>query len=101
MAELIISEDFREALKSRIASPEGQKALNDLAHLIAETAFEAMPPDLQASLATEEGMAAFREAWPDIVDAFLFRRGGKSAASARSQNGAKKAAKRRQKPAER
>lgn len=84
MAELVISEASRDVLRARLASPEGQQALNDLARLIAVTAFEAMPPDLRESLATEEGMAAFREAWPDIVDAFLFRRSSKPAGQVRS-----------------
>ena len=99
MAELRISQASQDALKARLATPEGKAALNDLARLIAETAFEAMPPDLQESLATEEGMAAFREAWPDIVDAFLFRRGSKPATASGKRKGANESAKRRRIPA--
>ncbi len=99
MAELRISQASQEALKARLATPEGKAALNDLARLIAETAFEAMPPDFQESLATEEGMAAFREAWPDFVDAFLFRRGSKPATARGKRKGANESTKRRRIPA--
>ncbi len=98
MAELVISEASREVLRARLASPEGQQALNDLARLIAVTAFEAMPPDLRESLATEEGMAAFRETWPDIVNAFFAGCGTKSAASAGKRKGARRTARRRRTP---
>lgn len=48
--------------------------VNRLARLIAQSAAKHMPADLLRSLDTQEGKAAFREAWPEIVDAFLFRR---------------------------
>lgn len=99
MAELRISQASQDALKARLATPQGKAALNDLARLIAETAFEAMPPDLQESLATEEGMAAFRKAWPDIVDAFLFRRGSTRAATHGKRKGARRTVKRQRIPA--
>lgn len=99
MAELHISQSSRDALKARLALPEGQQALDDLAHMIAETAFEAMPPDLRETLAIDEGMAAFQEAWPDIVEAFLFRRTSKLARPAGVRKRAKKTAKRRRIPA--
>ena len=99
MAELRISQASQDALKARLATPEGKEALKKLARLIAESALEAMSPDLLASLETKEGMAAFREAWPDIVDAFLFRRGSKPAATAVNRKGAKRTLKRRQLPA--
>lgn len=51
----------------------GSTALDELARPIAQTALDAMPPDLMATLETEQGMAACGKAWPDIVNAFLFR----------------------------
>ncbi|MGH8244747.1 MAG: hypothetical protein ACRETY_15515 [Steroidobacteraceae bacterium] len=94
-AELRIRHASLDGHKARLATPDGKETLNDLARLIAETAFEAMPPDLQESLAIEEGMAAFREAWPDIVDAFLFRRTNNPSGPAGVRKGAKRTAKRR------
>jgi hypothetical protein len=73
MADLRISEASQEALRARLASPEGQEALLKLARLIADTAIDAMPPDLLETLDTPEGMQAFLEAWPDLVSAFLYR----------------------------
>ena len=99
MADIRITQASQDALKARVATPEGKKALNDLARLIAETVFEAMPPDLQESLATEKGMAAFRDVWPDIVNAFFLGRGTKPAATASKRKGARRAAKRRRIPA--
>ena len=87
MAELRISQASQDALKARLVTPEGKEALKKLARLIAESALEAMPPDLLASLETKEGMAAFRDAWPDFVDAFLFRRGSKPAATRGKRKG--------------
>ena len=77
MADIQMSTESLEALKARLATPEGQEALRKLARLIAETAVDAIPSDLRQSLVTEEGMGAFRAAWPDIVSAFLFRGVGK------------------------
>lgn len=73
MAELRLDEASRKALEERLKSPEGQETLNRLARLIAQSAAKHMPADLLRSLDTPEGEAAFREAWPEIVDAFLFR----------------------------
>jgi hypothetical protein len=56
-----------------LRNTRGSAALDELARLIAQTALDAMPPDPLATLETEEGMAAFRKAWPHIVEAFLFR----------------------------
>jgi len=55
MAQFRISPEFRAALKARLESPEGQQALDELARLIAETAFEATPSDLRETLGTEGG----------------------------------------------
>jgi len=73
MADIRISPASLDALKARLATPEGRVALLKLANLIAQTAVEAIPSDLKDSLRTKEGMAAFRTAWPDLVEAFLFR----------------------------
>ncbi len=72
MAELRLSQASRDALQAHCATPEGSTSLDELARLIAQTVVKAMPPDLLATLETEEGTAAFRKAWPHIVDAFLF-----------------------------
>jgi hypothetical protein len=73
MAELRLDEASRKALEERLKSAEGQEMVNRLARLIAQSAAEHMPADLLRSLDTREGEAAFRAAWPEIVDAFLFR----------------------------
>lgn len=73
MTDLQLDEASLAALKARLATPEGRQALLLLANLIAASAVEAMPVDVQESLKTEDGLAAFQEAWPDIVEAFLFR----------------------------
>ena len=73
MADIRTSPASLDALKARLATPEGRAALLKLANLIAQSAVEAVPPDLRGLLRTHEGMAAFRAAWPDIVKAFLFR----------------------------
>jgi hypothetical protein len=74
MAELRLDEASRKALEDRLKSPEGQGLLNRLARLIAQSAAKHMSGDLLRSLNTQEGEAAFREAWPEIVDALPFRR---------------------------
>lgn len=74
MAELRLTDASRKALEGRLKSPEGQEILNRLARLIANSAAKHKSADLLRSLDTKEGEAAFREAWPDIVDAFLYRR---------------------------
>jgi hypothetical protein len=76
MAELRLDEASRKALEERLQSPEGQEILNRLARLIAQSAAKHMPADLLRSLDSKEGQAAFREAWPEMVDAFLFRQPG-------------------------
>lgn len=73
MAELRLDEASRKALEERLRSPEGQEILDCLAGLIARSAAERMPADLLRSLDAKEGKAAFRAAWPGMVDAFLFR----------------------------
>src|SRR4051812_28410008 len=73
MAELRLDEDSRKALEERLKSPEGQKLLNRLARLIAQSAAKHMPADLLRSLDTQEGEAAFRDAWPRSWTHFLFR----------------------------
>ncbi|MGE0465317.1 MAG: hypothetical protein AB7P44_02585 [Steroidobacteraceae bacterium] len=99
MAEFRISPAFRAALKARLESPKGQQALDELARLIAETAFQAMPSDLRETLATEAGMAAFREAWPDIVEAFFRGGGTMQTAVAGKRKEARRTAMRRRTPA--
>jgi hypothetical protein len=73
MADIRISKASTDALKARLATPEGKAALLKLANLIAQTAVDAIPSDLRDLLKTKEGMEAFRAAWPDIVEAFLLR----------------------------
>jgi len=64
MAELRLSQASREALQAHCATPEGRAAVDELARLIAQTALDAMPPDLLATRETDERMAAFRKAGP-------------------------------------
>lgn len=99
MAELRNSQASRDALKARLATPEGKAALDELARLIAESALKAMPPELLESLETKQGMAAFRAVWPDVVDAFLFRRLSKPAVLAGTRKRDNRPAKRRRIPA--
>lgn len=75
MADLRIVEASQAALKARLASPEGRAALNELARIIAGAFARSLPEGIDLGLDTPEGREAFRAAWPDIVDAFLFRRG--------------------------
>ncbi len=89
MADLVIDEASRAALDARLASPEGRVALDDLARTIAESFARSLPTDVDLALDTPDGQADFREAWPAIVDAFLFRRGPKPKAR-RSRAGRKK-----------
>jgi hypothetical protein len=74
MADLILDEASRRALEERLKSPEGRQAMARLTQLIVESVVEHLPLELLRSLDTKEGKAAFRAAWPEIVDAFLFRR---------------------------
>jgi hypothetical protein len=78
MADLIIDETSKAALAARLASPEGQAAIRELAGIIAESFARSLPPDVDLALDTPEGLAALKEVWPQIVDAFLFRRGPES-----------------------
>lgn len=87
MAELRLADASRKAIEERLRSPEGRDAMSRLTRIIVESVVEHMPPDLLRSLDTPEGQAAFREAWPDIVDAFLFRR----PPSRKASNSARKA----------
>jgi hypothetical protein len=75
MADLRIDEASQAALKARLASPDGRAALNGLARIIAGAFARSLPEGTDLGLDTPEGREAFRAAWPDIVDAFLFRRG--------------------------
>jgi hypothetical protein len=79
MADLRIDEASEAALKARLASPEGKAAVDELARIIAEAFAQSVPEGIDLGLDTPEGKAAFRAAWPDIVDAFLHRRGAQSA----------------------
>jgi uncharacterized protein with gpF-like domain len=75
MADLRIDEASQAALKARLASPEGKAALSELARIIAGAFARSLPEGTDLGLDTPEGSEAFSAAWPDIVDAFLFRRG--------------------------
>ena len=90
MAELRWDEGSRKALEERLRSPEGREIVSRLGRLIVESALEHMPPELLRTLGTKEGEAAFREAWPDIVDAFLFRRPRPDEASRKAESGLRK-----------
>jgi hypothetical protein len=101
MAELRLTDASHKALEERLKSPEGRDAMSRLTRIIVESVVEHFPPDLLRSLDTPEGQAAFREAWPDIVDAFLFRRApsrkgpksGKAAAKPKRASGQPRGAK--------
>jgi hypothetical protein len=58
-------------MQARMKSPEGERALDDFAHLIADWAFEQMPRDLLAGLNTREGKKILTGLWPDIVNAYF------------------------------
>lgn len=90
MADLRISEASQAALRARLASPEGKEALLKLARLIADTAIDAMPPDLRETLNRPEGMDAFLEGWPDLVSAFLFRGSDRTSARGPAEKSRKK-----------
>ena len=75
MADLRLDEASEAALKARLASPEGKAAVDELARIIAEAFARSVPEGTDLGLDTPEGKEAFRAAWPDIVDAFLHRRG--------------------------
>ena len=72
MAYLKIDEASQAALKARLAS---RAALDELARIIAGAFVRSLPEGTDLGLDTPEGREAFRAAWPDIVDAFLHRRG--------------------------
>ena len=101
MAELRIDEASRKALEERLRSQEGQEIMSRLGRIIVESALEHMAPELLQSLRKKEGQAAFRDAWPDIVDAFLFRRsrsnGATEGAVQQAKSGSRKTAPRRRK----
>lgn len=71
MADLHISEASQEALRARLASPEGREGMSELVGLIVEAVLDVMPPELLETLDTPEGMEAFIAAWPEMVDAYL------------------------------
>jgi len=75
MADLRIGEASQAGLKARLASPEGRAALDELARIITGAFVRSLPEGTDLGLDTPEGRDAFRAAWPDIVDAFLHRRG--------------------------
>lgn len=75
MADLIVDEAAQTALKARLASPEGRAALDELARIIAGAFVRSLPEGADLGLDTPDRREAFRAAWPDIVDAFLHRRG--------------------------
>jgi hypothetical protein len=75
MVDLRIDEESQAALKARLASPEGRAALDELARIIGGAFVRSLPEGTDLGLDTPEGREAFRAAWPDIVDAFLHRRG--------------------------
>ncbi|MGH7746168.1 MAG: hypothetical protein ACREQ5_15600 [Candidatus Dormibacteria bacterium] len=75
MAALRIDEASQAALKARLASAEGRAALDELARIIAGAFARSLPDGTDLELDTPEGSEAFRAAWPDIVNAFLCRRG--------------------------
>lgn len=71
MADLRLAPVFHEALKARMATPEGKEAMNRLVGLIAEAAVKAIPPELLSSFSTREGKKALKAMWPEIVDAYF------------------------------
>jgi hypothetical protein len=75
MVDLKIDEVSEAALKARLASLEGKAAVEELARIIAESFARSLPEGTDLGLDTPEGKEAFRAVWPDIVDAFLHRRG--------------------------
>jgi hypothetical protein len=79
MADLRFDEASEAALKARLASPEGKAAIDELARIIAEAFARSVAEGTDLGLDTPEGEEALRVAWPDIVDAFLHRRGPQSA----------------------
>jgi hypothetical protein len=89
MADLRIDEASEAALKARLASPEGRAAVDELARIIAEAFARSVPEGTDLGLDTPEGKAAFRDAWPDIVDGFLHGRRSQPA----KQKGVRKAKK--------
>ena len=79
MADLKIDEASQAALNARLASPEGRAALDELARIIAGAFVRILPEGTDLRLGTPESREAFRAAWPDIVYAFLHRRGPRPA----------------------
>jgi hypothetical protein len=75
MADLRIDVASQAALKARLASPEVRAALDELARIIAGAFVRSLPEGTDLGVDTPEGRDAFRAAWPDMVDAFLYRRG--------------------------
>lgn len=71
MADLRLAPGFEDAIRERLQTPEGKEAMNRLAGLIAKAFVETSPPELLATLETREGREAFKNAWPEIVDAYF------------------------------
>jgi hypothetical protein len=69
--QLILSDEFKEQMQARMKSPEGQRALDEFARLIADWAFEQMPRELLEGLDSREGKKVLEELWPDIVNAYF------------------------------
>jgi hypothetical protein len=71
LADLKLAPGFEDALRARLATPEGQEAVKRFAELIARKLAETLPSHLVESLETAEGRKAFEEAWPSIVRAYF------------------------------
>ena len=69
--QLILSDEFKQHMEARMKSEEGKHALNELAGIIADWAFEQMPRELFEGLASCEGKKILEEIWPDIVNAYF------------------------------
>jgi hypothetical protein len=69
--QLILSDEFKLHMETRMKSEEGKRALNEFAGIIADWAFEQMPRELLEGLSTSEGKKILEEIWPDIVNAYF------------------------------
>lgn len=71
MADLILSDDFKQALQARAQTSEGKAALNSLVDLIVEWSVGRMTPEQRELFATPEGSAELAKMWPDIVNGYF------------------------------
>lgn len=71
MPNMQLAPGFHDALQSRLATPEGEEAMNRLIGLIVEAMVKAMPPELVANMDTPAGQDVLRELWPEIVDVYF------------------------------